>query len=127
MVGTRSSDWKSGADWLRILPRLIFGGISLIGGLKLLLSFRPNGETTTVELPRSLVLITLSFVTFGLLIERLGLVVAIAGMLVAVEFAGNHKRSIKVFLLLLIGLAAFSIAVFRYLLGIPLEVWPKWT
>lgn len=108
------------------LPRLTFSGIVLLGIVKLLMSVGRDDERIRVMLPRSLVLITLAFIAFGLSIERLGLVIAVALMLVAVEFAGNHKTSIRSFGLLLVGLILFSVVVFRYVLGIPLEVWPKW-
>jgi ABC-type proline/glycine betaine transport system permease subunit len=109
------------------LPRLTFAGVVIMGCVKLLLSFIRDGERTSLVLPRSLLLITLAFVAFGAFIERLGLVVAVAAMLSAVEFAGGHKKSLKSFVLLLVGLIVFSVVVFRYVLGIPLEVWPKWT
>lgn len=108
------------------LPRLTFSGIVLLGTVKLLMSIRRDDERIRVMLPRSLVLITLAFIAFGLSIERLGLVIAVALMLVAVEFAGNHKTSIRSFGLLLVSLILFSVLVFRYVLGIPLEIWPKW-
>ena len=108
------------------MPRLTFSGIVLLGIIKLLISIGRDDERIQILLPRSLVLITLAFIAFGLFIERLGLVIAVALMLIAVEFAGNHKTSIRSFALLLAGLILFSVVVFRYVLGIPLEVWPKW-
>lgn len=108
------------------LPRITFSGVAIVGCVKLLLSFLRDSEPTGLALPRPLLLITLAFLVFGALIERLGLVVAMAAMLLAVEFAGNHRKSFKIFLLLLIGLTVFAVVVFSYVLGIPLEVWPRW-
>jgi putative tricarboxylic transport membrane protein len=109
------------------LPVLTFAGLLVIGAVKFLLSFVQSGADL-IELlpPRPLCFVTAAFILFGLFIERLGLAIALAAMLAAVEFAGTHKKSVLSFLLLLCGLTAFAVLVFTQLLGIPMQVMPKW-
>jgi len=108
------------------VPTLVFAGLLIIGAIKLAMSFARDSEPTELSLPRPLLLVAAAFIVFGLLIERGGLVIAISAMLVMVEFAGRHAKSVRSVLLLIVGLTVFSVVVFRYVLGIPLEIFPQW-
>lgn len=108
------------------VPTLVFAGLLVIGLIKLLMSFLRDSDPTELRLPRPLLLVAAAFVVFGFLIERAGLIIAISVMLTIVEFAGNHVKSVRGVLLLIVGLTLFSVIVFRYVLGIPLEILPQW-
>jgi putative tricarboxylic transport membrane protein len=70
-----------------------------------------------------LAVLTLAVVVFGLAIEPLGLVVAIALLVLLTAWAGPTFRLLET-LALAAALVLFSIAVFVWALGLPLPVWP---
>lgn len=109
------------------IPRITWSGLLAIGLYKMAKSILRPDESVGRLFPRPLLLISLAFVLFGLLVERAGLAIAIAAMLIPVEFAGTHKKSLRSLLILIVALTVFSLVVFRYVLGIPLEVLPKWS
>ena len=63
------------------------------------------------------------FVVFALTLERLGLVVAVASLVVVSSVAAPDRKwhEIAVFA---VGAALFSALLFKTLLGIPLKLWP---
>ena len=73
---------------------------------------------------RPLLTLTVAILIFALLLERAGLVLAI---LVAVGVSSLAAPAARVLPVLLLGavLAAMSTALFFYLLGLPLVVWPS--
>jgi hypothetical protein len=64
-------------------------------------------------------------VLFGVALQWLGLVAAIVALVVVGSYADRAARLVES-----IGLAAllavFSVAIFVWLLGLPLPVWPEW-
>lgn len=83
---------------------------------------RPEGEMAPIEI-RPLFFILLSFLAFGLLIVRGGLVLAILAQVGLAHFASPETRVVETILFAL-GLALFSSVVFVYLLGIPVSLLP---
>jgi hypothetical protein len=61
---------------------------------------------------------------FGLLIEPLGLVVALAVLTVLTAWAGPQFRLTEA-VALAVALIIFSVGVFVYALGLPLAIWPS--
>lgn len=72
---------------------------------------------------RPLFFILLSFVVFGVLIARAGLIVAICAQVAVAHFASPETKPVET-LLFALGLSTFSTIVFVYLLGIPVSVFP---
>ena len=72
---------------------------------------------------RPLVLVLASIIFFALTIERLGLVVALTG-LVLIGCAANRETKIYEAVALAIGTVVFSVLVFVKALGLPMLVWP---
>lgn len=70
-----------------------------------------------------LAVITLGVVLFGVMVEPLGLVAALALLVVLTSWAGHEFRLLET-LALAVGLIVFSIAVFVYALGLSLPIWP---
>jgi len=108
------------------LPTVALSGLLLIGVIKIGLGLSGRGESVSLAIPRGFLFVGLGIVLFGLLIERQGLLIALAAMLAAVEFAGNHERSLRKFLLMLVALLGGSVLVFKYMLGVSMEVLPQW-
>jgi hypothetical protein len=100
--------------WLLI----IFGlGIGLKGVLA-------GGEGLTRWSLRPLVFVLLSFVAFGTFIERFGLPVAAASAVLIGAMGGREFRWGEQ-ILLSVGLAVASSALFIYALGLPMQLWPS--
>ena len=64
-----------------------------------------------------------SFLVFALLLDRFGLVVAILAQTVVASFA-SRESVLWQSLLFGAAMAAGSVALFIWLLGLPVEVWP---
>jgi hypothetical protein len=73
---------------------------------------------------RPLVFLVAAVCLFGLLIERLGLVLTLVAVVGVAAFAGRESRSVEVAALAGV-LAVFSLGVFVYVLRLPLPVWPN--
>ncbi len=73
---------------------------------------------------RPLLVIVVAVSLFGLLIERLGLVVALVAVVVVSAMASREYRPVEV-AALAATLAAFSVGVFVYALRLPLTLWPS--
>ena len=72
---------------------------------------------------RPLIVSLVAIVLFGLALQYLGLAAAVVVLVLAGAYAGRDVRPIET-LALAAFLAVFSIAVFVWLLGLPLPVWP---
>ena len=105
-------------------PTLLAYVLAGVGAILIVRSFYLRGD----PLPRlhlgPLLILVIAILSFGLLINWLGLV--IAGVLVTVigARAGPEFRTLEVAALAAV-LVAFSVAVFVYGLGLPLKVWPS--
>ncbi len=74
---------------------------------------------------RAVLAVTIGMVAFGLSIERLGLVVAIALLTGISALAARASRPVETVLAALV-LAVLSWTVFIFGLGLTLPVWPEW-
>jgi len=91
-----------------IIARSVVAGSGAISGLQL----------------RPLLVLAGAVLTFGLLIERLGLVVTLVVVVAASAVASRESRPLEV--AALAGtLAAFSVGIFVYALRLPLPIWPS--
>jgi len=112
------------------LPKLALALLGLIGAFKLAASGIGKiggADRAALRFPRALGLLVLAIVSFGFLVERAGLVAAVAVMAVFVDLAGNHSpKGGRPLACIIAGLLVFSVVVFSRLLGIPLELLPKW-
>jgi putative tricarboxylic transport membrane protein len=102
----------------------------LLGGVLGVLSTILIGRSVVFEggrLPRfhapPLAIIAVAVCLFGLLIEPLGLIVALAVLTVLSAWAGPQFRLPEV-LALAVALIVFSVGVFVYALGLPIPIWP---
>jgi len=113
---------KMGPGYFPLLLGLVLAalGLFLIGRSVVL-----EGE----PLPRfhvlPLAVIAVAVCLFGLLIEPLGLVVALAVLTVLTAWAGPQFRLTET-LALTVALILFSVGVFVYGLGLPLAIWPSY-
>lgn len=98
---------------------IILGGLLIVFGLYLLASgLRSNDKIEGSWSLRALVVLPLSLVLFGLLMERAGFVPAMIVLIFGSATATTEFRFVDV-LLFAIGLTALSVAVFVWALGLP--------
>lgn len=106
-------------------PTLLGGVLALLGVILVARSFLIRGEAVQrIEL-RPLVVLTLCVILFGLMIQPLGLVLALVATTFLATFAGREGRLVEA-LLLSLALTVLAVLLFVFALGLPLPVWPAW-
>lgn len=106
------------------IPRL-FALIQLVIGVVLIGSgLMTAGEPADAWQLRPLLLILASITFFAVSIERLGMVIAVVG-LVLISCAANRGTTFKEAVILAAGSAAVSAFLFVKLLGLTIAVWPS--
>jgi hypothetical protein len=104
---------------------LLLGAVLL--GLGLILigrSFVLVGDPVARLHVLPIAVIAFAVALFGLMIEPLGLVVTLAVLTMVTAWAGADFRFVET-AALAAALIAFSVAVFVYLLGLPIALWPS--
>ncbi|WP_375459451.1 tripartite tricarboxylate transporter TctB family protein [uncultured Enterovirga sp.] len=96
----------------------LLGAVSLVRGLAI------KGDALDAWRLRPLALITLSISFFAFAIERLGLVLAIIGLVFIGSLAAPETKRLESFVLS-VGLATFCVLVFAKALGLPFQLWPE--
>ena len=105
------------------MPMALCWILLALGAITIVRGFIVNGPATEPWKLRPVLVIAISIAFFGLAIERLGLVIAIFGLVTIGGFADPESKRWES-LLLAIGLAAFCVLVFAKALGLPMPIWP---
>lgn len=104
-------------------PRVL-GFIEVALGLAIVVQgFAKEGEAFERWFPRQMFFVLASVLFFGLSIFQLGVVIAVAGMVLIACLAHRGTRLHEA-VLLAIGMAAFIVLVFPVALGLPMQIWP---
>ena len=104
----------------------VLGGILIAFGLYLVASgMRSEDKIAGGWSLRALVVLPLSLVLFGLLMEYAGFVPAMLALIVGSAMAGNDFRLIEV-LALAVGITIFAVALFIWALGMPYPLFTRW-
>jgi len=105
-------------------PTILGGLLAVIGGSVFFQSFVvTDGSVAAIPL-RLLFFITAALLLFGYLLKPIGLVPALALLVVFSAFAG-HEFKLREALLLALALILLSVLVFVEGLGQPFPLWPK--
>lgn len=104
-------------------PTYVAGALGLLGLVIFLRSFVIDGPRVDPIGMRQLLVTLLAICIFGIALTSGGLVAAILSLVIVGALADPEVR-IGETILLAIFLAVFSVAIFVYLLGLPLQVWP---
>jgi hypothetical protein len=104
-------------------PTMLGGLMAVIGGLVFFRSLAVKGGKVPAIPFRLLFIITLSMLLFGYLLKPIGLVLALALLVVVSAFAGQEFK-IKEVLILSAVLIVLSVLVFVKGLGLPFPLWP---
>ena len=107
-------------------PSVLGGGLVLFGLYLVVAGLRRNEkmEGSNWSL-RALIVLPLSLVLFGLLMEHAGFIPALLVLIFGSAAAGTEFKLVEV-LLLAVGLTAFSVALFIYGLGLPYPLLTGW-
>ena len=97
--------------------------LALLGSVLLIRSLAIAGEAVPKIYLKPATVLLVSVVVFGILLRPMGLVTATIALVIVSTLAGSEFR-IKRTLILAFGLAAFSVAVFHYGLGLPFKLLP---
>ncbi len=125
MIGAREYELGSAARMgPAYFPTMLGGLIAVIGGIVLFQSLVVKGGRVSAIPLRLLFYITLSLLVFGYLLKPIGLVLALALLIIVSAFAG-HEFKLKEVLLLSAILIILSVLVFVKGLGLPFPLWPK--
>ena len=105
-------------------PLLLAGVLGVLGAILIGRSVVLDGEPVSRLYLFPLAVIAAAVCLFGVLIEPLGLVVALAVSTVLSAWAGPQFRLTEA-VALTAALILFSVAVFVYGLGLPFDIWPS--
>jgi hypothetical protein len=104
-------------------PLLLGGVLAFLGAILVARSLLVEGEHGGKLTLLPLLIIAAGVLAFGLLIERLGLVVSLIIVTLVSAAASRESRPLEVALLAAL-LTGFSVGVFVYALRLPLPLWP---
>jgi len=108
-------------------PSVLGGGLVLFGLYLVVVGLKRNekmeaGDSWSL---RALIVLPLSLVLFGLLMEHAGFIPALLVLIFGSAAASTEFKLVEV-LLLAVGLTAFSVALFIYGLGLPYPLLTGW-
>jgi putative tricarboxylic transport membrane protein len=106
-----------------MFPTLVGGLLALLGAVLALRSFALAGEPVPRFYARPIGVSLLAIVLFGLALQWLGLIAAVAVLVVVSAYAARDVRPLENLALAAV-MVLFSVAVFVWLLGLPLPLWP---
>ncbi len=117
-MGTAS---RMGPGYFPTMLALVLAGV---GAILIARSFSITGDKVPRLNVAPLFILIIAILSFGALINWLGLVIGAALVAIIGARAGPEFRTVEVVALAVV-LVAFSVAVFVYALGLPLKVWPS--
>ncbi|MFL6832982.1 MAG: tripartite tricarboxylate transporter TctB family protein [Xanthobacteraceae bacterium] len=104
-------------------PLLLAVLLAALGATLIARSVALSGESISRFHVLPLAVIAAAVCLFGVLIEPLGLVVSLSALTLMSAWAGAQFRLVEA-LALAAALIVFSVGVFVYALGLPLNIWP---
>ena len=107
-----------------MFPTLVGALLAALGAVMVLRSFALDGAPVPRFYARALGISLLAIVLFGIALQWLGLVAAIALLVLVGAQAAREVRPLETVALAVV-MIAFSVAVFVWLLGLPLPLWPN--
>jgi Tripartite tricarboxylate transporter TctB family len=106
-----------------MFPTLVGALLATLGLIIALRSFALDGAPVPRFEARPIGVSILAIVLFGIALQWLGLIAAVAVLVLVGAYAARDVRPLENFALAA-ALVAFSVGVFVWLLGLPLPLWP---
>jgi len=107
-----------------LFPTLVGALLAVLGAVIAVRSFVIDGPPVPRFHARPLLVSLAAIALFGVVLAYLGLVAAIVVLVLVGAWATGEVRPVQTVLLAAL-LALFSVAVFVWLLGLPLPLWPN--
>ena len=107
-----------------MFPTLVGALLAALGAIIALRAFLLSGEPVPSVHLRPLAVSLLAIVLFGVALRWLGLVAAVAILVLVGGYAARHVRLLENAVLAVV-MVLFSVAVFVWLLGLSLPLWPN--
>ena len=107
-----------------MFPTLVGALLAVLGAIIALRSFAFEGEPVPRFYLRPIGVSLLAIVLFGVALQWLGLIAAAAVLVLVGAYAARDVRPLENLALAAV-MIAFSVAVFVWLLGLPLPLWPN--
>jgi drug/metabolite transporter (DMT)-like permease len=107
-----------------MVPILVGALLAVLGAIIALRAFVLDGESVPRFYARPLGVSLLAIVLFGAALQWLGLVAAVAALVLVGAYAARDVRLLENVALAAV-MILFSVAVFVWLLGLPLPLWPN--
>jgi putative tricarboxylic transport membrane protein len=107
-----------------MFPTLVGTLLAALGAILALRAFAFDGTPVPRFYARPIGISLLAIVLFGIALQWLGLVAAIAALVLVGAYAARDVRPLEN-LALAVVMILFSVAVFVWLLGLPLPLWPN--
>jgi hypothetical protein len=104
-------------------PLLLGGLLAALGAILIARSLVLSGEPVARFHVVPLAIVAAAVCLFGVMIEPLGLVLSLAVLTLLSAFAGAQFRLLET-VALAAALIVFSVGVFAYALGLPVNIWP---
>ena len=106
-----------------LFPVLVSGLLAALGLIISARSFAIDGPPVPQFYLRPIALSLLAIALFGVALAYLGLLAAIAILVIVSAFASDETRPLETLGLVAV-LIVFSVVVFVWLLGLPIPLWP---
>jgi putative tricarboxylic transport membrane protein len=113
---------KMGPGFFPIMIGIVQAGL---GAILLGRSFVLDGPSLERMRLSPLAITVVAVVLFGIALDWLGLAAAIAALVIVGAYADRSSRLVES-IALAVALVFFSVAMFVWVLGLPLRVWPDW-
>ena len=113
---------KMGPGFFPIMIGIVQAGL---GAILLGRSFVLDGPPLERMRLSPLAITVVAVVLFGIALDWLGLAAAIAALVIVGAYADRSSRLVES-IALAVALIFFSVAMFVWILGLPLQVWPDW-
>ena len=107
-----------------MFPILVGALLAVLGAVIALRAFVRDGEGVPRFYARPIGISLLAIVLFGAALQWLGLVAAVAALVLVGAYAARDVRPVENVALAAV-MILFSVAVFVWLLGLPLPLWPN--
>jgi len=107
-----------------MFPTLVGALLAVLGAIIALRGFAFDGEPMPRFYLRPIGVSLLAIALFGVALQWLGLIAAVAVLVLVGAYAARDVRPLENLALAAV-MIAFSVAVFVWLLGLPLPLWPN--
>jgi putative tricarboxylic transport membrane protein len=107
-----------------MFPTLVGALLAVLGGITALRALVLDGEPLPRFYARPIGVSLVAIVLFGIALQWLGLVAAVAALVLVGAYAARDVRPLENLALAAV-MILFSVAVFVWLLGLPLPLWPS--